>query len=70
MSRIKTGDLVRMKTHDTGLVGIVMGRYPKYTDTGPIQIGIQWLLCPGRSLVAGSIQWEPEAWLEVVSESR
>ena len=70
MSVIKTGDLVRMKTHDTGLVGIVMGRYPKHTDTGPIQIGIKWLLCPGRSLVAGSIQWEPEAWLEVVSESR
>ena len=70
MNSVKIGDLVRMKTHDTGLVGIVMVRYPKYTDTGPIQIGIKWLLCPGRSLVAGSIQWEPEAWLEVVSESR
>ena len=70
MSVIKTGDLVRMKTHDTGLVGIVLERHPKAISTTPAQIGIKWLLCPGRSLVAGSIQWEPEAWLEVVSESR
>ena len=70
MNSVKVGDLVRMKTHDTGLVGLVVDRYPKYTDTGPIQIGIKWLLCPGRPLRAGSIQWEPEAWLEVVSESR
>ena len=64
MNRIKTGDLVRMSTHNTGLVGIVMGRYPKHTDTGPIQIGIKWF---GGS---GKTDWEPESWLEVVSESR
>ena len=66
---MKVGDLVRMKTHNTGLVGIVMGTYPKHTDTGLIQIGIKWLSSPGRSLVAGSSQWEPESWLEVVSEA-
>ena len=70
MNSVKIGDLVRMKTHDTGLVGIVMDRYPKAISTTPTQIGIKWLLCPGRPLRVGSIQWEPEAWLEVVSESR
>jgi len=65
VNSVKIGDLVRMKTHDTGLVGIVVD--VAYNAT---QIGIWWLLCPGRPLAAGSIQWEPEAWLEVVSESR
>ena len=64
MKRIKVSDLVRMKTHETGLVGIVVGRYPKYTDTGPIQIGIKWFKGSGKT------DWEPEGWLEVVSESR
>ncbi len=64
MNRIKTGDLVRMSTHNTGLVGIAMGRYPKHATTGPIQIGIKWF---GGS---GKVDWEPETWLEVVSESR
>ena len=64
MMGIKTGDLVRMKTHETGLVGIVVGRYPKYTDTGSIQIGIKWFKGSGKT------DWEPESWLEVVSESR
>ena len=65
MNSVKIGDLVRMKTHDTGLVGIVVKRVG-----GCTQIGIQWLSCPGRPLTTGQIQWEPEAWLEVVSESR
>ena len=69
MLGIKIGDLVKMKgsQYDTGIVGIVVDRDYHHSST---QIGIKWLLCPGRSLVAGSIQWEPEAWLEVVSESR
>ena len=63
---IKTGDLVRMKDtmYDSKLVGIVMGRYPKCTDTGAIQIGIKWFKGSGKT------DWEPESWLEVVSESR
>ena len=69
MNSVKIGDLVRMKTHDTGLVGIVLEIHMRgLSRTG--QIGIKWLLCPGRPLRAGPIQWEPEAWLEVVSESR
>ena len=70
MNSVKVGDLVRMKTHDTGLVGLVVDRYPRCSSTHAPQIGIKWLLCPGRPLRAGPIQWEPEAWLEVVSESR
>jgi len=64
MSKIKTGDLVRMKTHETGLVGIVIDREPKAISTTPAQIGIKWF---GGS---GKTDWEPAAWLEVVSESR
>ena len=64
MNRIKTGDLVRMKTHETGLVGIVIGRYPKHATVGPIQIGIKWFKGSGK------VDWEPASWLEVVSESR
>ena len=70
MNSVKIGDLVRMKTHDTGLVGLVVDKYPRCNSTHASQIGIKWLLCPGRPLRAGPIQWEPEAWLEVVSESR
>jgi len=61
---IKVGDLVRMHTHDTGLVGIVLERHPKAISTTPAQIGIKWF---GGS---GKTDWEPEAWLEVVSEGR
>ena len=61
---MQVGDLVRMKTHNTGLFGIVMGRYPKHATTGPIQIGIKWFKGSGK------VEWEPENWLEVVSESR
>ena len=64
MPRIRVGDLVKMKTHDTGLVGIVLERHPKAISTTPAQIGIQWL---GRS---GYMDWEPEGWLEVLSEGR
>ena len=40
MRGIKTGDLVRMKTHETGLVGIVVGRHPVAisTTTGEMTI--------------------------------
>ena len=63
MPRIKVGDLVKMKTHDTGLVGIVVERHPIATGTtSPAQIGIQWC---SRS---GKVEWEPEGWLEVGSE--
>ena len=64
MGVIKKGDLVRMHTHDTGLVGIVVDRHPKAISTTPTQIGIKWF---GGS---GKTDWEPESWLEVVSESR
>ena len=65
MTRIRIGDLVKMKTHDTGLVGIVLERHPIANGaTSPAQIGIQWC---SRS---GKVEWEPEGWLEVVSESR
>ena len=64
MGVIKKGDLVRMHTHDTGLVGIVVDRHPKAISTTPTQIGIKWF---GGS---GKTDWEPESWLEVVSESK
>jgi len=60
--RIKTGDLVRMKTHETGLVGIVVDR--DHHDSSATQIGIKWFKGSGK------MDWEPEAWLEVISESR
>ena len=63
MKRIKKGDLVRMHTHDTGLVGIVVERHPKAISTTPAQLGIMWT---GGS---GKIDWEPEGWLEVVSSA-
>ena len=64
MGVIKKGDLVKMKTHDTGLVGIVLERHPKAISTTPAQIGIKWFKGSGK------VDWEPESWLEVVSESR
>ena len=64
MNSVKIGDLVRMKTHDTGLVGIVVDKYPRCNSTHAPQIGIKWLRGSGK------VEWEPEAWLEVVSESR
>ena len=62
--RIRIGDLVKMWTHNTGLVGIVLERHPKAISTTPAQIGIKWF--NGTN----SFEWEPEGWLEVVSEGR
>ena len=64
MSRIKTGDLVRMKTHETGLVGIVVDLHPRQSKPMGRQIAIKWFKGSGKT------DWEPESWLEVVSESR
>ena len=63
MSRIRAGDLVKMKTHDTGFVGLVLDVHPSELHKS-VQVGIKWF---GGS---GKIDWEPEAWLEVISESR
>jgi hypothetical protein len=66
VNRIKKGDLVRMHTHDTGLVGIVVELHPgdlMHPQYAP-QIGIKWFKGSGK------VDWEPESWLEVVSESR
>tara|TARA_B100000886_G_scaffold147620_1_gene100358 strand:+ start:3493 stop:3696 length:204 start_codon:yes stop_codon:yes gene_type:complete len=61
---MKIGDLVRMTSHETGLVGIVLDIMPHNTNKKTRQIGIQWL-------TAGfPFDWEPEGWLEVVSENR
>ena len=62
--RPRVGDLVKMRTHETGLVGIVIDRHPKAISTTPAQIGIKWFNG------ANSFEWEPEGWLEVVSEGR
>ena len=64
---MKVGDLVRMKgtmgapLYDSDLVGIVVDRNHHPNST---QIGIKW------SGGSGKMDWEPESWLEVVSESR
>ena len=62
--RVRIGDLVKMRTHETGLVGLVVYRHPKAISTTPAQLGIKWA---GGS---GQIDWEPEGWLEVISEGR
>ena len=62
--RVRIGDLVTMYTHDTGLIGIVIDRKPVAISTTPAQIGIKWF--NGTN----SFEWEPEGWLEVISESR
>ena len=62
--RVKVGDLVTMYTHDTGLIGVVLDRKPKAFSSKPAQIGIKWF--SGTN----SFEWEPEGWLEVVSEGR
>ena len=61
---MKVGDLVKMETHETGFVGIVVSRHPKTPDNKPAQLGIIWT---GGS---GKIDWQPEGWLEVISEGR
>jgi len=60
---MKIGDLVKMKTHETGMVGIITHMHPRGAGR-TAQVGIHWF---GGS---GKIDWEPQAWLEVVSESR
>jgi len=62
---MKVGDLVRMKSHETGLVGIVTSFYPCEKIAGGRQVGIHWFASQ-----CNKVEWEPEAWLEVVSESR
>ena len=63
MFGIKVGDLVKMKgsKYDTGFVGIVLDVHPSELHKS-VQIGIKWF---GGS---GKIDYEPESWLEVVSE--
>ena len=58
---MKVGDLVSMKTHETGLIGIIV-EYDYHPNA--TQVGIKWF---GGS---GKINWEPVSWLRVVSESR
>ena len=60
--RVRIGDLVTMYTHDTGLIGIVLDREPKAISTTPAQLGIMWFNG------SNSFEWEPEGWLEVISE--
>ena len=59
---INIGDLVKMKTHETGKVGIVIDMHPRGAGR-TAQVGIHWF---GGS---GKTDWEPHAWLEVVSSS-
>ena len=60
---VRTGDLVKKKHHDTGLVGRVVDRHRSDLHKS-VQVGIQWIGRPGK------VEWEPEQWLEIVSESR
>lgn len=64
--KVNIGDLVKMRDYDTNLVGIVLGKEgtPGQNVSMTPQIGIKWF---GGS---GEMDWEPESWLEVVSESR
>ena len=66
MNHIKTGDLVRMKDtmYDSDLVGIVVDRHPHANHPRDCQVGIKWFKGSGK------VDWEPESWLEVISESR
>ena len=60
---VRTGDLVKMKHYDTGLVGLVVDMHRSDLHKS-VQVGIMWLSKPGK------VEWEPEQWLEVVSEGR
>tara|TARA_Y100001963_G_scaffold134387_1_gene194998 strand:- start:12 stop:194 length:183 start_codon:yes stop_codon:yes gene_type:complete len=60
---MQVGDLVRMKTHDTGLIGVVVEMNPRGAGR-TAQVAIRW------NKGSGKINWEPYGWLEVVSESR
>lgn len=64
---IKLGDLVAMKSHDTGFVGIVMHTPPPSRGKGPVPlVGVYWM---GISKL-GNLSYEPQAWLEVLSEGK
>jgi hypothetical protein len=52
-----------MKHYDTGLVGLVVDIHRSDLHKS-VQVGIMWLPKPGK------VEWEPERWLEVVSEGR
>ena len=58
---MQVGDLVRVKDYDTDLIGIVLER--KMYGRTP-NVAIKWFLG------TNSIDWETEACLEVISESR
>ena len=60
---MKIGSLVRMHTHQTGFVGVVV-EVNKRGHGRTALVGVRWL---GGS---GKIAWEPIAWLEVISEGR
>ena len=61
MGVIKIGDLVRMRHFDTGLVGLVVDMHRSDLHKS-VQVGIQWISKLGK------VEWEPEQWLEIVSE--
>jgi len=73
---VKVGDLVRMKTHETGLIGIVVDIHPhshRQRNLSPTrQVGIRWFHNEDDlvAVSSGKVDWEPESWLEVVSASR
>ena len=62
MNKIQIGDLVKMRNYDTGLVGLVVDIHPSELHKS-VQVGIRWLPKPGK------VEWEPERWLEVISET-
>ena len=57
------GDLVKMRDYDTGLLGVVIDIHRSDLHNS-VQVGIRWLSKPGK------VEWEPDRWLEVVSEGR
>jgi hypothetical protein len=61
---INIGDLVKMSTAETGLIGIVVDKEPKGDGYCSPQIGIMWIGGENK------VDWEPEPWLEVVSENK
>ena len=63
MTRVNVGDLVRMKDnmYDSPLVGVALEKSFKGINN---QILIHWFTD------GNPIDWEPENWLEVVSEGR
>jgi hypothetical protein len=64
---MKVGDLVRMKTHETGLIGIVV-EYDYHPNA--VQVGVRWFGESSSGRVSPKVNYEPSAWLEVVSEGR